>query len=262
MALDFPSSPVDGQVFGAYIYNAAKTAWQAKEDSATVAVVSPTVPSTGNNGDIWYNSNLGIAYVYYDDGNTGQWVELISSPPEDPTKANLSGATFTGNVTAPQFISNITTGASPLQVASTTSVTNLNADLLDGNHASAFSLASHTHENSMTIALGDETSPITVGNGKVTFRAPFALTLTKIPRISLSNASTSGNPTVDIKKNGVSMFSTLLSIDANEKTSVTAATTAVLSTTAVADDDELRFDVTTSGTNAQGLKVTLYYRIV
>ena len=83
MALDFPSSPVDGQVFGAYVYNAAKTAWQAKEDSATVAVVSPTVPPTGNNGDIWYNSNLGIAYVYYDDGNTGQWVELISSPPEN-----------------------------------------------------------------------------------------------------------------------------------------------------------------------------------
>jgi hypothetical protein len=33
----------------------------------------------------------------------------------------------------------------PLVVASTTAVTNLNADLLDGNHASAFAAASHTH---------------------------------------------------------------------------------------------------------------------
>lgn len=36
------------------------------------------------------------------------------------------------------FISTITTGTAPLTIASTTACTNLNADLLDGNHAAAF----------------------------------------------------------------------------------------------------------------------------
>ena len=45
------------------------------------------------------------------------------------------------------IISTVTTGTSPLQVTSTTNVTNLNSDLLDGLHASAFALAAHTHDD-------------------------------------------------------------------------------------------------------------------
>jgi hypothetical protein len=76
----------------------------------------------------------------------------------------------------------------------------------------------------------------------------------------LATASTSGLPTVNIKKNGTTIFSTTLTIDANEKTSTTAATPAVLSTTTFADDDEITMDIDVAGTGAKGLKVTLYYR--
>jgi hypothetical protein len=78
MALDFPSNPADGQIFGSYVWVDSKGVWQGREESATVAITSPTVPSTANNGDIWFNTNIGIAYVYYDDGNTAQWIQLIS----------------------------------------------------------------------------------------------------------------------------------------------------------------------------------------
>lgn len=111
-----------------------------------------------------------------------------------------------------------------------------------------------------TVALSNETDDITTGTAKVTVRAPFAMTLTSVPRASVSTASTSGKPTVDIKVEGSSILSTILSIDANEKTSVTAATPAALSTTAVADDAEITFDVTVAGTGAKGLKVTLYFK--
>ena len=124
----------------------------------------------------------------------------------------------------------------------------------------AFTTANSSANLSMTVALSDETTAITTGTAKVTFRVPYAMTLYQLPRASLATASTSGNPTVDIDKNGVSIFSTLLSIDANEKTSVTAATPAVLSTTTFADDDEVTMDISTAGTAAKGLKVTLYYR--
>ena len=78
MALDFPANPVDGEVFGSYVWSATKGVWQSREESATVAVISPTTPLTANNGDVWYNSSNGISYVFYDDGTSTQWVQLIA----------------------------------------------------------------------------------------------------------------------------------------------------------------------------------------
>lgn len=124
----------------------------------------------------------------------------------------------------------------------------------------SFTSANSAANLSMTIALSDETTTITTGTAKVTFRVPYAITLYQLPRASLATASSSGNPAIDINKNGASIFSTTLTIDANEKTSVTAATSAVLSTTTFADDDEVTMDIDTAGTGAKGLKVTLYYR--
>jgi hypothetical protein len=63
---------------------------------------------------------------------------------------------------------------------------------------------------------------------------------------------------VDINKNGTTVLSTKLTIDASEVTSTTAATAAVISVSAFADDDEVEFDIDVAGTGAKGLKVTLY----
>ena len=37
--------------------------------------ISPTPPSTPSQGQLWWNSDDGRLYVYYDDGNTAQWVD-------------------------------------------------------------------------------------------------------------------------------------------------------------------------------------------
>ena len=106
-----------------------------------------------------------------------------------------------------------------------------------------------------TVAVSDETTAITTGAAKTTFRMPFAMTLSSV-RASLSTASSSGNPAFDVNEGGVSIFSTTLTIDANEKTSTTAATPAVLSDTALADDAEITIDIDTAGTGAKGAKIT------
>lgn len=111
----------------------------------------------------------------------------------------------------------------------------------------------------MIVAMSDETTSLTTGNGKVRFRAPFGMTLWQIPRASVNTASTSGVITIDIDENGNSIFSTRLTIDANEKSSTTAAAPAVLSDTSIADDAEITFDIIGAGTGANGLKVILYY---
>lgn len=41
--------------------------------------ISSTTPSSPDVGDIYWDSDEGNPYIYYDDGNTQQWVALVSS---------------------------------------------------------------------------------------------------------------------------------------------------------------------------------------
>lgn len=117
-------------------------------------------------------------------------------------------------------------------------------------------LASAARTEVLMVALSDETTAITTGTAKVTLRMPFAFTLTAV-RASLTTASSSGIPTVDINEGGTTILSTKLTIDASEKTSTTAAVAAVISDAALADDAEVTFDIDVAGTGAKGLKVYL-----
>ena len=89
-------------------------------------------------------------------------------------------------VTASTLTSNITTGTAPLTVASTTKVTNLNADLLDGYDTS-------TSANANTVAVrnadGNLTANYFIGNGSQ---------LTGIDATSIQN----GNSNVKVAANG------------------------------------------------------------
>jgi hypothetical protein len=121
MALDFPANPSDGEVYGSYVFSATTGVWKAREESAAPAVVSPVPPTTPNPGDIWVDSSDGVSYVYYNDGTSGQWIEMISSGvPQLNTKANLDGGNaFTGvqTLSTPLGISSGGTNASTVSTA-------------------------------------------------------------------------------------------------------------------------------------------------
>lgn len=108
------------------------------------------------------------------------------------------------------------------------------------------------------IACSDETTALTAGTAKTTFRMPYGFTVTAV-RASLTTAQTSGSIfTVDINEGGTTILSTKLTIDNTEKTSTTAATAAVISDTTLADDAEITVDIDQVGDGtAKGLKVTL-----
>jgi hypothetical protein len=76
-------------------------------------------------------------------------------------------------------------------------------------------------------------------------------------RASVFVASSSGGITIDINKNGGSVLSTLLTIDVSTTTSEAAAVPAVISDSAIADDDIITIDIDGAGNNAEGLVVTL-----
>ncbi len=111
---------------------------------------------------------------------------------------------------------------------------------------------------SLVIPCSDETTALTTGSAKVTFRMPYAFTLTAV-RASATTAPTGATLTVDINETGTTILSTKLTIDATEKTSTTAATPAVISDAALADDAEITIDIDQIGSSVAGagLKVIL-----
>lgn len=107
------------------------------------------------------------------------------------------------------------------------------------------------------IACSDETTALTTGTAKVTFRMPFAFTLTQV-RSSVTTAPSGAALQVDINSAGSSILSTKLTIDATEKTSTTAATPPVISDTTLDDDAEITIDVDVVGSTVAGTGLKVY----
>ena len=106
-------------------------------------------------------------------------------------------------------------------------------------------------------AASDEITAIVTATDVMQFRMPYAMTGTSV-RVSLGSACSTGTFTVDVNVNGATVLSTKVTIDATEKTSVTAVTAAVLSVTAWPDDAIVTIDVDNQGDGtATGLKITM-----
>lgn len=119
-------------------------------------------------------------------------------------------------------------------------------------------VVSNAFNEVILLACSDETTDLTTGTGKATFRMPFAMTVTGVSA-SVTTAPVGSTIIVDINEGGTTILSTKLSIDASEKTSTTAATAAVISDTALASDAEITVDIDQIGssTAGTGLKVKI-----
>ena len=126
----------------------------------------------------------------------------------------LGNATVTGNITSNQFISNVSNGVSPIVVSSSTLVSNLNADLLDGYDTSVAA-------NANTIVVRDGNANVAanyfIGNG-----SQLTGIITSVSNISNGNSNVSidtlaGNVTVSVNgvANVVTIASTGLSTSGN-----------------------------------------------
>lgn len=126
-----------------------------------------------------------------------------------------------------------------------------------GVHGQAGSGGGGSGAQCIPVAVSDETTALTTGVAKVTFRMPYAFTLTGV-RASLTTAPTGSALVVDINEGGVSILSTKLSIDASEKTSTTAVTPPVISDSALADDAEITIDIDQVGSSVAGTGLKVY----
>ena len=98
-----PASGSAGEIFfnttdtKMYIHNG--TSWVISGGGVTV---SDTKPPSPTNGDLWYYSAEGTAFVYYNDGNTSQWVQASSViASADPNPMPAGSIMAWGGATAP-----------------------------------------------------------------------------------------------------------------------------------------------------------------
>ena len=107
-------------------------------------------------------------------------------------------------------------------------------------------------------AVSDETTALTTGAAKVTFRMPYGMTLTSV-RLSANTAPTGAALIVNIKQGGTTIFSTKPQIDISATTSVGSSVTPVISTSALTDNSVITIDIDQIGSTVAGagLKVWL-----
>jgi len=206
-----------------------------------------------------------------------------------PLTANWDVGAFI--ITALQFISDQATGTAPFTVASTTVVTNLNADTVDGKHvisatdaaeglvelATAAETTTGTDatravtpdglagsgygKRTLSVLVNDSTA-LTIGDGKAYFpRIPSWMNGWNIIEVAANMVAGTGAVTIMIHNltQTADVLSTALTIDANEKDSKDAATPAVIN--GAEDDlttgDRLRIDIDGAGTGTTWLDVQI-----
>jgi hypothetical protein len=161
----------------------------------------PNITSVGTLTSLAVTGDITSGNVYANSGTIGAnlltGTLTTSSQPNITSVGTLSSLNVTGNiaggnlntagkVVASTLESNVATGTAPFTVASTTKVTNLNADLLDG-------YSSDTSNTANTVAVRD-----TNGNLSATYFIGNGSQLTGIDATSIQN----GNSNVKVAANG------------------------------------------------------------
>lgn len=81
MALNFPNSPTDGQIYvdassgNQYRYDLANTKWKYSSNNYFTASVLSQAPTGATAGQLWWNADYGRLLLYYNDGDSSQWVD-------------------------------------------------------------------------------------------------------------------------------------------------------------------------------------------
>lgn len=244
---------------------------QLRVNCVTPGADSVAFTGFGGNGGVYFSDNLaGDPFIYMQDAAAQTKVKISTDGDSFLAGGSVGFGTLTPSAVALIDMVSTTKGIripnmTTAQKNAITAVESLlvyDTDLGDFDYFNGTAWESVGKFESLVIAVSDETTALTTGTGKVTFRMPFAMKLSGV-RGSLTTAQSSGTElTVDINESGASILSTKLTFDNTEKTTTTATAPAVISDFDLADDAEITVDIDTvgAGADAAGLKIYLIGR--
>lgn len=142
------------------------TATSATTAGTVTTAAQLNITSVGTLTSLAVTGNITAGNVYANSGTIGASLLTgtltTAAQPNITSVGTLTSLGVSGTVTASRFVSNVATGTAPFTVASTTKVTNLNADYLNGYQTDIGNTAS-------TVALRDTGGNISanyfIGNG-------------------------------------------------------------------------------------------------
>jgi len=111
----------------------------------------------------------------------------------------------------------------------------------------------------ISVACSDISTAITAGTKKAYFPAPFDGVLTEV-FVTVDTAPTGSTAIFDVNKNGTTMLSTRVSIDAGETSSLTAATPPVISVSTFSKGDIISVDFDQVGSTIAGAWVIAVFK--
>ena len=84
MAITFPNSPSNGDTHTAanglvYSYDGEKWTTAAVDSTIATTTIAANPPAGASAGDLWFDSDNGQLYVYYQDTDSSQWVAITVS---------------------------------------------------------------------------------------------------------------------------------------------------------------------------------------
>lgn len=223
-----------------------------------------TAHTTGNEGDYAIvDGGIDVnAKQYIWDNTDSEWAESGITPVSSTDEISEGSSNL--YFTAARVRDALLTGLS-LLTGTAISATDTVLSALGKLQKQISDLTPVSKTENFTIACSDRSTAITIGTNKMSFRNVGARKLTTV-RASLDTAGTGTATTIDINVNGTSIFSTVLSIDATEETSVTAQTPFVFKTSShsgwsgspnyqIDDNAKVSIDFDAVGTDAKGLDV-------
>jgi hypothetical protein len=89
LILNFPTSPTTGQLYpsppvaGVPVYKWDGEKWLLASGGGASVLVSDTPPAGAPDNSLWWESDTGNLYIYYNDGDSTQWV--LAVPPSNAT---------------------------------------------------------------------------------------------------------------------------------------------------------------------------------
>ena len=100
MALNFPNSPTNGQLYtdtmsgNSWTWDSANTCWKSTSTYIQTITVASSAPGTPAVGQLWWNQDYGRLLVYYSDGTSSQWVDASPSDYTSGLAYNQANAAY------------------------------------------------------------------------------------------------------------------------------------------------------------------------